>query len=527
MTDQLAHLVDSSNNFRFLVEPALLLAGDAAMAELYMDSDPDASMSKARRFGETMAKRLIEQAGMDHKKNGEQFRRIEALARAGIIPQHVQQLFHEIRKAGNEAVHNHSGDRRKARAVVTFCFELGAWWYQAETGKKISHTYTPPATPTGPSPFQDALKDIEIQLAQLQAKFDRFNQFRDSDLELSAVTLTATDPPGEYGLLKGSVVLDLKLRNIGGQPAILHRATFHIRDAVSLWPDYLVHFRPYEELWLRGALFASATYNLALPDPEEAAGSHHNLDLSQEIGPAGTDRFHIQLGIPPTMDTLIYLLHFDLRYNASGTITSPAIAVAHPPGSQLVTPDAIRRDLHEFCQAVHEVRDAIDREMTARGLPLPDWHNNPPTSRADLPANLLAVDGNGLGFSMSGAYQVNSAFWNPQGSLTQRLQDIQNYCTRIVNVITDADICHESLLWLLGPAQDILAQLPALRAEFSAPEKAVAVQNSPRFPRRQRQAPPTARGQHLGNLDAPDPTRNTTKAGRNAVNEDRHPEDTP
>src|ERR1044071_9725570 len=53
----------------------------------------------------------------------------------------------------------------------------------------------------------------------------------DSNLELSAVTLDQTGPPQDC-----CAVLDLKLRNIGSQPAILHRATFHIRDAVSLSP---------------------------------------------------------------------------------------------------------------------------------------------------------------------------------------------------------------------------------------------------------------------------------------------------
>ncbi|WP_431895601.1 hypothetical protein [Micromonospora haikouensis] len=293
----------------------------------------------------------------------------------------------------------------------------------------------------------------------------------DSELELSAVTLTQTGS-WQDSWVDSCAVLDLKLRNIGGQPAILHRATFHVHDAICLSPYDLVGFLPYEEMFLRGALIASNTYDLSLPDPEQAAGSRHTLDLAQAIEPAGTDCFLIRLGIPPTQDTLIYLLRFDIHYNTRRTLTSPAIAIAHPPGSTLVSPDEIRADLHRFHEAVREVRAALDVELVSRGLAPPDWDNHPPTGRTDLPANLLAVDGNGLPFSMAGTYEVNDAFWNPAQALTQRLHDIRAYCTRVVRIIKDADISHDSLPFIRAEAQAILDELPALEAEFNVTQAA-------------------------------------------------------
>ncbi|WP_050778059.1 tetratricopeptide repeat protein [Micromonospora sp. ATCC 39149] len=299
---------------------------------------------------------------------------------------------------------------------------------------------------------------------------------RDSDLELSAVTLTQAGHPRD-----SRANIDLKLRNTGGQPAILHRATFHIHDAVSLSPHHLVGFLPYEEFWVRGVLHVSATYDLALPEVEQAAGSRQELDLSQAIEPAGTDRFHIRLGIPPTQDTLIYRLHFDIHYDAHRTVTSQALVIAHPPGSWLVTPDEIRRDLHRFRQAVRQVRDAIDREMTARGVPIPDWDSHPPAGREDLPANLLSVDGDAeypLGADpRRGIYEVNDAFWNPEDSLTRHLRDIRDYCARVVAIITGVDNRDDSLPLVLAQAQAIIDQLPALAAEFSAPEKMITGQD--------------------------------------------------
>lgn len=83
--------MSSSQNFWFLAEPALLLAGDAVAAEAYADSDPDAAMAKARRFSETLTKMLMRRAGLDPHNFRNHFTRIEALAQAAVIPEHVRQ----------------------------------------------------------------------------------------------------------------------------------------------------------------------------------------------------------------------------------------------------------------------------------------------------------------------------------------------------------------------------------------------------------------------------------------------------
>ncbi|MFC0527023.1 DUF4145 domain-containing protein [Phytohabitans kaempferiae] len=167
MTDQLARLVDGSDNFRFLAEPALLLAGDAAAAESYINADPDAAMAKARRFSETLAKMLVQRAGLNPRKIGDQNSRIEALATAGAIPEEIRQAFHSVRRAGNEAVHGYPRDREKATAAVATCFTLGAWWYRTETGKEVAHPFTAPA-PAATAPVDEKFEIIEAQLARLR-----------------------------------------------------------------------------------------------------------------------------------------------------------------------------------------------------------------------------------------------------------------------------------------------------------------------------------------------------------------------
>ncbi|WP_182876995.1 DUF4145 domain-containing protein [Microbispora sp. H10670] len=187
MADQLALMVGNSRNFRFLAEPALLLAGDAAAAELYVDSDPDAAMGKARRFGETLAKIIAQRAGINSRRVRGQAGRIDELANAGVIPDHIRQAFHTVRESGNEAVHDYSGDRQKAVSAVAACFELGAWWYRTETGKEVTHSFEAQA-PASTS-FRDMLSDIENQLSQLQAAFEANTQPKRNRLRVIGVAI--------------------------------------------------------------------------------------------------------------------------------------------------------------------------------------------------------------------------------------------------------------------------------------------------------------------------------------------------
>jgi len=175
MTDQVAQLVDSSSNFRFLAEPGFVLAGDAALAESYVDSSPDVAMFLARRYSETLAKMLAKRASLPPKKT--QHERVQALANAGVITAQVRQLFDTVRMLGNAAVHESSNDRQKALRAVEACFELGAWWYRNETGKPVTHTFDPSAI-GGPASLREMLKNVEDQLTQLQDKFESTLQSR-------------------------------------------------------------------------------------------------------------------------------------------------------------------------------------------------------------------------------------------------------------------------------------------------------------------------------------------------------------
>jgi hypothetical protein len=308
----------------------------------------------------------------------------------------------------------------------------------------------------------------------------------DSQLELSAVIVTEDGPKDA-----SSAVLDLRFRNIGDQPALLHQATFHIHEAADLSLKFLSD--PPYQIGIRkvqggpsGYRDASHSYDIALPAAGKVTGRPLNMNLSQHVEPADTDRFLIRLGIDQSMSA--YLFHFDIHYDTDRVLTSPVIAITRPVGRTMWSIDDIRRGLRRFRDAVEDIRDAVNWEMiTKRGLPAPDWDNHPPTSPADLPATLRSVSGLGDGLdAVRGSepsrdiYIVNDAFWNPDDTVTRRLSTVQSRCARIVSISKAAHFRHDTTAQIQTQAETILAQLPALHAAFTTLAKAtVADQPNP------------------------------------------------
>lgn len=104
MDEQFRELARTSQNFGFLLRHEPLLVLDGATAESYVYSDPDAAMWKARRFTETLAKRLV-WLSQTRISGNEQAKRVKALADAGVVPPQQRRLFDRVRTTGNRAVH--------------------------------------------------------------------------------------------------------------------------------------------------------------------------------------------------------------------------------------------------------------------------------------------------------------------------------------------------------------------------------------------------------------------------------------
>ncbi|BCJ75261.1 hypothetical protein CS0771_48050 [Catellatospora sp. IY07-71] len=148
MIDPLDQLTAASRNFAFLGPVAPRMGADAAAAEYYAFSDPDAAMGRARRFAEEFTRSL---SGPFTGKEPSLHERVRRLVAGGVVPGRLVPLLDTVRRHGNEAVHQGSGDVAKALVSVEHCFRLAVWWHEHTQGSPPGHAYVPPSAALGRS----------------------------------------------------------------------------------------------------------------------------------------------------------------------------------------------------------------------------------------------------------------------------------------------------------------------------------------------------------------------------------------
>jgi Domain of unknown function (DUF4145) len=162
----LAAFAASSENFGFLAHGEhLVLAADGAFAEFYAYSDPDASLMKARRFAETIARKV------DATMTGDTARvtfanRVTRLAQAGHIPPAIRDRFDQVRQPGNQASHAHGVTTDQAIAALRASHDLGRWYYELATGVAHAASFKMPAASLGAS---EALNAVQTKVTSLEA----------------------------------------------------------------------------------------------------------------------------------------------------------------------------------------------------------------------------------------------------------------------------------------------------------------------------------------------------------------------
>jgi type I restriction enzyme, R subunit len=94
-----------SANFEFLRATDGQLYRLAALGERYFRTDPNTCVVKLRQFAELMAKDVSARAGLLTDPDAEFVAVLGAIGRSGYAPRPALDLFHGLRRAGNQAVH--------------------------------------------------------------------------------------------------------------------------------------------------------------------------------------------------------------------------------------------------------------------------------------------------------------------------------------------------------------------------------------------------------------------------------------
>ena len=119
-----------SPNFAFLNvhQPTLVVL--ATQAENYFRDDPSTSLFKLRQFGEVLAKYACAQLGIYSAEQDNQLTRLQRLRDEARLAPDVLDLFHLLRRSGNEAVHQIQGTHREALSHIKVARELGVWFHR-------------------------------------------------------------------------------------------------------------------------------------------------------------------------------------------------------------------------------------------------------------------------------------------------------------------------------------------------------------------------------------------------------------
>ncbi len=154
------------SNFYFLEGYAPLLARLPALAERYLHDDPNTAMLKLRQFAELLARQVAARVGLG-SADIDQLGRIRELEARGMIDRQVAQVFHAVRRSGNEANHAFSGSQGEAVHQLKHARQLAIWFHR--TFGDLDFTPGPFVRPAPPIDPSDALRR---QLDALQADLE-------------------------------------------------------------------------------------------------------------------------------------------------------------------------------------------------------------------------------------------------------------------------------------------------------------------------------------------------------------------
>lgn len=175
--------IPQSSNFSHLKTHDEQLERLGLLAERYFGEDPNTCLLKLRQLAEGMAQSVASRVGLYTSANEKQIDLLRRLQEHGIVPREVGGLFHEIRKAGNDANHNLAGDHRTALMAMRLTWQLSVWLHRSfkEPGFK-SGPFIPPQPPL------DESAELKAELETLRQELSAFRAAHQDAAQALAAT---------------------------------------------------------------------------------------------------------------------------------------------------------------------------------------------------------------------------------------------------------------------------------------------------------------------------------------------------
>jgi type I restriction enzyme, R subunit len=153
-----------SPNFIFLTEINPQLLRLATLAERYLTEDPVTCLMKLRQFAELLAQLVAAKVGLYQDSEENQLKLLNRLGVNNLIPGEIGSLFHELRRAGNEATHQNLGSYGTALHCLKYTRQLALWYVRTFENVVNLQTgsFIPPTAPP------DETAQLKAELAELR-----------------------------------------------------------------------------------------------------------------------------------------------------------------------------------------------------------------------------------------------------------------------------------------------------------------------------------------------------------------------
>jgi type I restriction enzyme, R subunit len=135
------------------------------LAERYFPDDPNTCLLKLRQLAEALAQLAASSVGLFGSPEEKQVDLLRRLQDHGILPREVAVLFHEVRRAGNDANHKLAGDHRTALLALRLTWQVSLWFHR--TFKDPDYKSGPFVPPSAPA---DAGSDLRSELDAARAE---------------------------------------------------------------------------------------------------------------------------------------------------------------------------------------------------------------------------------------------------------------------------------------------------------------------------------------------------------------------
>ncbi len=179
-----------SPNFGFLVKHDPILVHLGALAERYCLDDPNTALIKLRQLAESLAKQSAAYVGIYLAPEDSFLTILHHLWDRGVCSADVSQIFHSLRMAGNDAVHNQQGGARDALHQLKLARVLAVWFHKSfgkDRNFKPGPFVPPPDSSAADATLRQELDELREEAARQRRKAETASRTAEEEAQLRRI----------------------------------------------------------------------------------------------------------------------------------------------------------------------------------------------------------------------------------------------------------------------------------------------------------------------------------------------------